>query len=155
MMPRAAWLRAHRMLFVSAAILIPCVGLPAWMLTDRNATRPAVGPAPRGIALVGAPALAPDRIMPRLLFGRAERGVPPEAMFADEATRDPAAPPELLGIAGRLPDDAVALVRDGTGRSRALALGEVASGWRLAALAADAVLFVKGSERVRVGLPAT
>lgn len=63
--------------------------------------------------------------------------------------------PELLGIVGRLPDDAVALVRSPDGRSRPVAIGGDAQGWRLAALAVDAALFVKDGARVRVALPAT
>ena len=61
--------------------------------------------------------------------------------------------PDLVGIAGRLPDAAMALVRGADGRARSLAIGDSVEGWRLAALARDAALFTRGAERVRVPLP--
>lgn len=62
--------------------------------------------------------------------------------------------PALVGIVGRIDRDAVAMVRTAQGSSRTLAIGESVDGWRLDALAIDAASFSRGSERVRVPLPA-
>ncbi|RZM11339.1 MAG: hypothetical protein EOP68_04065 [Sphingomonas sp.] len=59
----------------------------------------------------------------------------------------------MLGIIGRLNDDAVALVRTADG-TRALKIGDSVDGWSLASLAADAAFFTRGAERVRVAMPA-
>ena len=71
---------------------------------------------------------------------------------ADDAA--PADAPALIGIAGRINRDAVALVRLADGGSRSLALGESVEGWRLESLAADAAFFTRGRERVRVAMSA-
>jgi hypothetical protein len=82
---------------------------------------------------------------------------PARTLFAVDAPQDarPAASalPELIGIAGRLPDDAVALVRLPDGATRNLRIGEMAGGWRLSAIAADRVRFVRGNDRREVVLP--
>ena len=62
--------------------------------------------------------------------------------------------PQLVGIVGRLPDDAVALVRQTDGRTKSLRPGEAIDGWTLASLAADAAAFTRGAERLRVAMPA-
>lgn len=62
--------------------------------------------------------------------------------------------PALIGIAGRIDRDAVALVRSSEGSARTLAIGESVDGWRLESLAIDAAFFTRGRERVRVPLPA-
>ena len=62
----------------------------------------------------------------------------------------PADAPDLLGIAGRIDADAVAMVRADDGSVRALRPGDSVDGWRLEALAADAASFVRGAETVRV-----
>lgn len=74
----------------------------------------------------------------RPLFGRAR------------AAAAPADAPALLGIAGRIDADAVAIVRTGDGDTRTLRPGDSIDGWRLEALAADAASFVRGAETVRV-----
>ena len=62
--------------------------------------------------------------------------------------------PALAGIVGRLPDDAVALVRGEDGGTTSVSPGGAAAGgWRLDALSADAAIFSRGGERVRVALP--
>lgn len=72
---------------------------------------------------------------------------------AVEAGEDvPADAPALVGIAGRLNRDAVALVRVADGSSRSLGVGESVEGWRLESLAIDAAFFVRGRERVRVAM---
>lgn len=55
--------------------------------------------------------------------------------------------PQLLGIAGRLPDDAEALVRTGPGKSQSLRLGATVMGWTLVAIAADRATFEQAGER--------
>lgn len=62
--------------------------------------------------------------------------------------------PALIGIVGRLGEDAVALVRTADGTTRTLRIGESMDGWSLASLAIDAAFFTRGAERVRVPLPA-
>jgi hypothetical protein len=77
-----------------------------------------------------------------------------EPSIAPAPYEDLLPPPELVGIVGRLPDAAVALVRTPEGGARTLGLGDSHEGWRLAALAPDAAFFTRGSERMRVALPA-
>ena len=60
--------------------------------------------------------------------------------------------PVLVGIVGRLPDAAVALVRGPDGRSKSVAIGEESGGWRLEGLVADQAVFRRGGQRVRVRL---
>jgi len=63
--------------------------------------------------------------------------------------------PELVGIAGRIPDDAVAMLRLANGETRAFARDATADGWRVTAIAADRVTMEKAG-RVHVGvLPPT
>lgn len=71
---------------------------------------------------------------------------PGESALASDA-------PELVGVVGRLPDDAVAMVRAADGRTRTLRAGDSIDGWRLSALSIDAAFFTRGNERVRLGLP--
>jgi hypothetical protein len=61
--------------------------------------------------------------------------------------------PALVGIVGRLDQDAVAMVQTSDGATRTLHIGESVDGWRLASLAIDAASFTRGSEQVRVALP--
>lgn len=79
-------------------------------------------------------------------------------LFLDPIDPDSAPPPDaplLAGIAGRLPDDAVAMVRDADGRTRIVAIGQSHRGWRLESLSGDAALFRRGMQQVRIALPAT
>ncbi|MES2497471.1 MAG: hypothetical protein V4618_15260 [Pseudomonadota bacterium] len=62
--------------------------------------------------------------------------------------------PKLIGIAGRLPDNAIAMVRAADGTSKVLSPGESHDGWTLESLAPDAALFTRGTRRVRSFLPA-
>lgn len=61
--------------------------------------------------------------------------------------------PVLAGVVGRLPHDAVAMVRDDDGRTRILAVGQSHRGWRLESLSGDAALFRRGTQHVRVAIP--
>lgn len=65
----------------------------------------------------------------------------------------PADSPVLTGIAGRLPHDAIAMIRNDNGTTRVLAIGQTHQGWRLESLSSDAALFSRGSRKIRVALP--
>ena len=116
------------------------VAMPALLLSIRGAApaRPTAAPLPT-IGPTAAPAVS--AIYERSLFAPAEAS---GSMPADA--------PALIGIAGRLNKDAVAMVRSGDGSSRSLKLGESVGGWRLESLAIDAAFFVRGRERVRVAM---
>lgn len=60
--------------------------------------------------------------------------------------------PELFGIAGRLPNDAEALVRTAAGTSERLRIGASAGGWTLVAITNDAVTFEREGVRKVVRL---
>lgn len=104
-------------------------------MSARRALPPLTAPAPK--ALTAA--------YERPLFGLPE-GVATEALPQDA--------PALVGVAGRLGADAVALVRGADGTTRTLAIGESVEGWQLASLAIDAAFFTRGAQRIRVPLPA-
>lgn len=76
----------------------------------------------------------------------------PVFAVAEGGEETPADAPALVGIAGRLNKDAVALVRLADGNSRTLSVGESVDGWRLESLAIDAAFFTRGRERVRVAM---
>lgn len=126
-------------LAAAAAVIVPAVLL--W--PERVALPPYDQPAAARMAPAEAPPL--KAALSRSLFGPMF-DAPGEAAEIEGA-------PQLVGIAGRLPDDAVALVRGYDGRTNALRVGDSAEGWRLSALAIDAAFFTRGDERVRVGLP--
>lgn len=56
-------------------------------------------------------------------------------------------PLQLIGIAGRLPDDVEVLVRLPDGTSVTLQPGEEVSGWELVAASADRAVFSRGAVR--------
>ena len=62
--------------------------------------------------------------------------------------------PELTGVVGRPPHDAVAMIRTAEGPTKALAPGESYAGWRLEAVSAEAALFSRGALQIRVPMPA-
>ncbi len=125
------------LLSVVAAILIP-----SWLLWPHGN-----GPAP---VMRTAPPILPSPL-PRV-------GGPDRRLFLDPVSAadagSPADAPLLAGIAGRLPHDAVAMVRNEDGTTAIVAIDQIYRGWRLEALAADAALFVRGTQRLRVPLPA-
>ncbi|RYY47420.1 MAG: hypothetical protein EOP59_01205 [Sphingomonadales bacterium] len=119
------------------------VALPLALLVPGRATKaPAPKPALLPIAAPATPPLA--AVYERSLF----------SAVAEAESAAPADAPILIGIVGRLGEDAVALVRTAEGPSRALRIGESVNGWNLASLAIDAAFFTRGAERVRVPLPA-
>lgn len=125
--------------FAAAGLI--AVAIPVWLLMP-VAGAPAVAeadvPAPVAAPQTAAPL---SRVYERPLFGTAQ----PDALPADA--------PQLLGIAGRLGSDAVALVRTAQGGTRTLAIGDSVDGWTLESLAIDAALFTRGGQRARVPLP--
>ncbi len=114
--------------------------MPALLLWPAG-TRPASAAPAAEHAVVPPPAPDIAAVYERPLFAVAEGG---EALPVDA--------PALVGIAGRLNKDAVALVRLADGSSRSLAVGESVDGWRLESLAIDAAFFTRGRERVRVAM---
>ncbi len=114
----------------------------ALLLPGTTAKTPASKPLAAPLAAAIPPPLA--RVYERPLFGAA----------SPEENTTPSDAPSLVGIVGRLGDDAVALVRTADGTTRTLRIGESVDGWSLASLAIDAAFFTRGTERVRVALPA-
>jgi hypothetical protein len=131
-------LRTH-WLALGAAAAVAVVMPLALLMPGRTADAPALPAPARPIAAAAAPPLA--RVYDRPLFGNAE----PEQAPLDA--------PQLIGIVGRLDQDAVAMVKSGDGATRTLRIGESVDGWTLASLAIDAAFFTRGADRVRVPLP--
>lgn len=122
----------------AAAVAVPL----ALLLPGKAAKAPVQAPVPIPIAAPATPVLA--AVYERQQFGPA----------APAESAAPADAPVLIGIVGRLGEDAVALVKTAEGTSRALRIGDSVDGWSLASLAIDAAFFTRGAERVRVPLPA-
>lgn len=135
MTPRRDWIALGAAGAVALAmpvlLLMPGANKP---LTARPASEPALAAPPQ------APLAA---AFDRSLFGNA----PAETEDA------PADAPQLVGIVGRLDQDAVAMVRTADGTTRTLRIGESVDGWKLESLAIDAGFFTRGTERQRVPLP--
>lgn len=121
----------------AAAVAIPL----ALLLPGKAPKAAAPAPPPAPIAATATPPLA--AVYQRQMFG----------ILAAAENDAPADAPGLIGIVGRLGDDAVALVRTAEGTTRALRIGDSVDGWTLASLAIDAAFFTRGTERVRVALP--
>jgi hypothetical protein len=135
---------ARRDAIALAAAGLFAVAMPL-LLLRAGAAPAAEAPAPPPPPL-SAPAPPPlAGAFQRPLFAAA-----PGAAVGDTVPGDA---PELVGIVGRLDQDAVALVRTGDGTSRTLKIGESVDGWLLASLALDAAYFTRGAERRRVPLP--
>ncbi|MET0309962.1 MAG: hypothetical protein ABW023_14745 [Sphingomonas sp.] len=138
----AMTVRAERIALAVAggvALAFPVLLLPAWHQP------PVPRQAPEPIPLqAGASPQPLAAIYERPLFGVVE------AQAADV----PADAPQLAGIVGRLGEDVVALVRTSDGTTRTLRIGESVEGWQLVSLAIDAAFFSRGTQRVRVPLPA-
>ncbi|MET0246527.1 MAG: hypothetical protein ABW182_07230 [Sphingomonas sp.] len=110
------------------------------MLTLGAPARARAAAAPR--AAPPAPALS--SAYERTLFAA------PAGLAAERAPQDA---PALVGIVGRLDQDAVALVKTAEGSTRTLAVGASVDGWKLESLSIDAGYFTRGAQRVRVPLP--
>lgn len=128
---------------------------PRWLLL----------PAALVAAAMPALLLRPSPGRPAMATAQPPLAAPPEApplaaaftrpLFAAGTGDTTAAPdaPALVGVVGRLNQDAVALVRTADGSTRTLAPGESVDGWRLESLAADAAYFTRGNQRARVPVP--
>ena len=133
-----AWMRNDAIALAVAGTF--AVAIPLALLWPGAENRPpAPAAAERAVTSPPMPAIA--AVYERPMFAVAESG---EAAPADA--------PALVGIAGRLNKDAVALVRLADGSSRSLGVGESVDGWRLESLAIDAAFFTRGRERVRVAM---
>ncbi len=55
--------------------------------------------------------------------------------------------PMLVGVAGRLPDDAEVMIRLPGEPTRAIRRGDTVMGWTLTAIAADRAVFTRGAEQ--------
>lgn len=153
--------RERRHLIAAGAI---AVLMPLTVLAPIGTTRPARSGTSRPAAmppLTLDPGAAPDAAYRRRLFAEVPLTAPgtiggasDAAAAGGEAGAATGGAPQLVGIVGRLGQDAVALVRDAGGQTRTLQIGESIDGWQLAALAIDAAFFTRGGERVRVALPA-
>lgn len=117
------------------AVTMPVVLL--WPGSARPA--PAASAAERAVIPPSVPDIAAVYERPVFAMAEASEVLPTDA-------------PALVGIAGRLNKDAIALVRLADGSSRSLAVGESVDGWRLESLAIDAAFFTRGRERVRVAM---
>jgi len=108
-------------------------------------------PRPPRPAPADAPAMRPIAVAPAQPLARAYE----RRLFAarSDASTMPEDAPELVGVVGRLGNDAVALVRAADGSSRTLAIGESVDGWRLESLAVDSAYFARGARRGRVAKP--
>ena len=72
----------------------------------------------------------------------------PALPTSGERSSPPASLPTLIGIVGRLPDDAEVLLRLADGSTATLAVGEDAAGMRLQSVGADRAVFARGGRRV-------
>lgn len=123
-----------------AAALAFAIAMPAVLLPSGTVPETPPPAAPQSpLSAPPQPTLAAAFARP--LFARA-----PAAALPQDA-------PALVGIVGRLDQDAVAMVQTSDGATRTLHIGESVDGWRLASLAIDAASFTRGSEQVRVPLP--
>lgn len=127
--------------WIVAAALI-AITLPVALLW-RTAPVPVV-PLPHGETVAPIPVAVEAPGSRRLFLDPLDPAHGPQAEDA----------PQLIGIAGRLPDNAVAMVRSRDGKTKVLAPGQSHEGWTLTTLSPDAALFTRGSRRVRSFLAA-
>ncbi len=133
--------RGERIALAVAGLFAVAMPLALVLPGDRQAEAPRrQSTAP--IAAPPAPALssAYERTLFAAPAGLATEGAPQDA-------------PALVGIVGRLDQDAVALVKTAEGSTRTLAVGASVDGWKLESLSIDAGYFTRGAQRVRVPLP--
>ncbi len=126
-----------------AAALLPLVA--AFMLlragSDTDAIIPDQGMAVPGDTPAAALAVPAKRIA----------NLPPIFMGTIAATADSvsdAVEPQLIGIAGRLPDDVEVLLRMADGTTRSLRIGESAGGWSLVSAKMDSAVFTDNQRRI-------
>ena len=127
--------------WIAVAALV-AVAVPVTLLWRAQPAPPAV--VARGETVVPTP-IPPEADAARALF--LDPLDPARAPAAEDA-------PKLIGIAGRLPDNAIAMVRAADGTSKVLSPGQSFEGWKLESLSPDAALFSRGSRKVRSFLAA-
>ena len=74
------------------------------------------------------------------------------ASAATAAQAGSTAPPQLVGLAGRVKGPAVALVRVADGTTSVVRVGDEAAGWKVEAVGRDSITFSMGSNRQVVRL---
>lgn len=126
-----------------AAALLVALCAPALLLWKARPAPPP--PVTRGDMVIPTPAPPEPDVAARDMF--LDPLDPANAPAAEDA-------PRLIGIAGRLPDNAIAMVRAADGASKIVSPGQSYDGWRLESLSPDAALFSKAGRRVRSFLPA-
>lgn len=126
-----AHIRLRIIAAVSAAVALTLIALPQPVAKDAPASaavqRLPIGPAVSGIAE-----------MPTLFAG---------ALAVSVATEQDSDLPALIGIAGRLPDDAEVLLRLPDGTTRSARIGESVEGWTLRSVAPDRAVFEQGGRQ--------
>ncbi|MFZ5746578.1 MAG: hypothetical protein ACOY45_02845 [Pseudomonadota bacterium] len=144
--------RAH--LLAIAGALSVAVAMPILLLRDggQGGTAPSLAAPEQPVRLGYSAELA--AVYRRAIFATAGPLGADTSADGAEGADAPADAPQLVGIAGRIDRDAVALVRTADGKTRTLKAGESVDGWRLESLAIDAAYFTRGAERARVPLPA-
>lgn len=100
--------------------------------------KPSVDPAP---SIQRFPASKPD--MAAVEFPDLFNGPAALPDTADSLDR-----PELIGVAGRLPDDAQILLRMPEGNTQTVAIGGNLKGWTLKSIAADRAVLEKDGEQI-------
>ena len=139
--------RAHAILR-GLALGVALVSLYVFHLDRSESELVMPGPIPSASAPLAGPVRNIERI-PTLFE-------PPMEMIDEAidgaAIADPSRP-QLIGIAGRLPDDAEVLLRLPDGGSTAIGIGESVQGYVLKSVAADRAVFVKDGREVLLTMP--
>lgn len=128
---------------VALALVCPMLLLP------NRASRPMPAGTDVPAPIAPSPPGRLDTALQRGLFSAPAPSIGEATVAADDD-----AAPVVVGIVGRLPDQAVALVLRTGGGTRTMSMGESVAGWRLDSIAPDAALFVRGDRRVRVDVTA-
>lgn len=129
MSPVSHWI--VRTIAIAAAILVPLLVL---------APPEARAPSPAKVPTRALPAIA--RATPAASTLPALFGTAPSTVADTDIGR-----PVLLGVAGRLPDDAEAMIRLPGEPTRAIRRGDTVMGWTLTVIAADRAVFTRGAEQ--------
>lgn len=136
-----------------AVSAVAAVAVPLWVLWPEE-RQPALPPelvpfglnmpegAPIGRAIMAMPFSA-DRDPSTQLAG--DEGAP-------AAQAGSTAPPQLVGLVGRVKGPAVALVRTADGTTSVVRVGDEVAGWKVEAVGRDSITFSMGSNRQVVRL---
>lgn len=128
------WLRILALVLAASTVALAFAwdDDPALVAEPRAATE-----APVFVSTPGVATYAP-------LFGSAGSAASSPIAGAAEGADGP---PEMIGVAGRLPDDVEVLVRLPDGSSATLRQGQSAAGWTLVSAAVDRAVFERGGDR--------